>query len=155
MIGHLGPRVSALLDGRLPLKEAEGAWLHVQACHVCRDLVEREGQVKTRLAGLSYDGGSAPADLKGSLLRGTAPLAARESFLAPPVDRGARLSPGLVAIGGGALGAAVLGLLALGVAPGEAPANDRRVPVTQLVRPSQTPVTTVPTLAPGRRDRTP
>ena len=51
-ITHLGTRVSALLDGQLPAAEAERAWAHVHACHVCRDLVEREGSIKTRLAGL-------------------------------------------------------------------------------------------------------
>ena len=43
MIGHLGARVSALLDGQLSQAEAEEAWAHVYACHACRDLVEREG----------------------------------------------------------------------------------------------------------------
>ena len=68
MIGHLGARVSALLDGQLSQAEADEAWAHVYACHACRDLVEREGWVKTRLAGLSGDVGAAPPDLKGSLL---------------------------------------------------------------------------------------
>ena len=54
VIGHLGSRVSALLDGQLSPAEAERAWAHVHACHACRDLVEREGWVKTRLAGLSF-----------------------------------------------------------------------------------------------------
>ena len=56
----------------------------------------------------------------------------------------------LVAIGGGAAGAAVLGVLALGAAPANAPAFDRRGPVTNLpgstvVSPTQTP-TIAPTL---------
>ena len=38
----------------------------------------------------------------------------------------------LVAIGGGAAGAAVLGVLALGAAPANAPAIDRRAPSTNL-----------------------
>ena len=54
MIGHLGSRVSALLDGQLPPDETERAWAHVHTCHFCRDQVEREGWVKTRLAGLSF-----------------------------------------------------------------------------------------------------
>ena len=68
MIGHLGDRVSALLDGQLPPTEEERAWAHVHSCHLCRDLVEREGWVKTRLAGLSFDA-AAPDHLRGSLLR--------------------------------------------------------------------------------------
>ena len=53
MIGHLGARASALLDGQLPPAEAERLWAHVHGCHLCRDLVEREGWVKTRLSGLA------------------------------------------------------------------------------------------------------
>ena len=74
MIGHLGSRVSALLDGQLAPEEAERAWAHVHTCHACRDLVEREGWVKTRLAGLSFGGTPAPDHLKGSLLSGSDPL---------------------------------------------------------------------------------
>ena len=68
MIGHLGDRVSALLDGQLSSAEEERAWAHVHACHQCRDVVEREGWVKTRLAGLSFDAACAPSSLKGSLM---------------------------------------------------------------------------------------
>ena len=68
MIGHLGDRVSALLDGQLSAAEEERAWAHVHACHQCRDIVEREGWVKTRLAGLSFESACAPSSLKGSLL---------------------------------------------------------------------------------------
>jgi anti-sigma factor RsiW len=50
VIGHLGTRVSALIDGQLSAEETERAWEHVHTCHTCRDLVEREGWVKTRLA---------------------------------------------------------------------------------------------------------
>ena len=71
------PRVSALLDGQLSPAEAERAWAHVHACHACRDLVEREGWVKTQLAALSGAGGT-PDRLKGELSHG--------SFLgAPPL----------------------------------------------------------------------
>ena len=72
MIGHLGPRVSALLDGQLDAVEEERAWEHVHACHQCRDDVEREGWVKTRLAEFGQlptrGPGTAPSGLKGSLL---------------------------------------------------------------------------------------
>ncbi|GAA4808333.1 hypothetical protein ACFQ0K_02825 [Nocardioides caeni] len=132
MIGHLGNRVSALLDGQLAAREAEEAWAHVYACHPCRDLVEREGWVKTRLAGLAGPDntacGGAPSGLKGSLLS------------MPPGDGLAvssecghhgRRHTGVVLIGGGAVGAAMLGVLALGLAPGSAPA-ERRPPATQV-----------------------
>ena len=70
VMGHLGSRASALLDGQLSPADTERAWEHVHSCHACRDLVEREGWVKTRLAGLTFDAAapSTPAWLKGSLM---------------------------------------------------------------------------------------
>lgn len=140
MIGHLGSRASALLDGQLSAEETERAWAHVHHCHLCRDLVEREGWIKTRLAGLSFDGGGdcAPAGLKGSL-RGAPDclptgLPPGDYFLAlgqQPVAR-PRRAVGLAAIGGGAVGAAVMGVLVLGTAPADAPTIDRRAPVTSI-----------------------
>jgi len=149
VIGHLGSRVSALLDGQLPPDEAERAWGHVHSCHTCRDLVEREGWVKTRLAGLSFGGTSAPDHLKGSLLGGPVGLPPGDAYLAlHPTQHGSRRNTGLVAIGGGAIGAAVMGVLALGVAPADAPTMDRRPPVTQIVTPSQPPRLEGPTVGP-------
>lgn len=156
MIGHLGPRVSALLDGQLSPDEAERAWAHVHTCHSCRDQVEREGWLKTRLAGLSHGAGPAPDHLKGSLLCGPADLSPGDAFLAlaGAHDHRVRRTTGLVAIGGGAVGAAVMGVLALGIAPSDVPV-DRR-PVTHLVPPSQSPRTVTPTLtpvaSPGQRE---
>lgn len=140
MIGHLGTRVSALLDGQLSPDETERAWAHVHACHSCRDRVEREGWVKTRLAGLSREDGAAPDRLKGSLL-GMPP---GDVYLALATSPGStthrgRRTLGIAAIGGGAVGAAVMGVLALGTAPADAPTIDRRTPVSQ-VTPSQAPV---------------
>ncbi|MBB6626885.1 zf-HC2 domain-containing protein [Nocardioides sp. KIGAM211] len=140
--------MSALLDGQLPPDEAERAWAHVHGCHACRDQVEREGWVKTRLAGLSYDGaGTAPDHLKGSLLGGPGAMPPGEAYLAMSGSP-RRRSTGLVAIGGGAVGAAVMGVLALGVASGDVPTNDRRAPVTHLVRPSDAPRVLTPSIAP-------
>lgn len=147
---HLGSRVSALLDGRLPRDEEERAWAHVHECHPCRDLVEREGWIKTRLAGLSFadraDCG-APDRLKDSLLTSCTLPAGQTSFVPTHV---AAASAGvrsrhrsLVAIGGGAAGAAVVGVLALGAAG--APQLDRRVP-SDLSRPT-------PSSNPGLYDR--
>ena len=79
MIGHLGDRVSALLDGQLSPAEEERAWAHVHACHQCRDLVEREGWVKTRLAGLSFEASVAPLSLKGSLVSSLASLSSLQA----------------------------------------------------------------------------
>lgn len=121
MIGHLGPRASALLDGQLSPAEEERAWEHVHSCFECRDAVEREGWVKTRLATMQYAGSTAPSHLKGSLLvRGLVadwpPLADDESLVA----RGRR-HLGLAGISSGAVGAAVMGVLALGASPANAP----------------------------------
>jgi hypothetical protein len=134
-MGHLGARVSALLDGQLPQAEADEAWAHVYACHACRDLVEREGWVKTRLAGLSCGGvGAASPDLKGSLIN----LTPGERFLVegrgngPTVRRGV----GMAVLGGSALGAAMVGVLALGFAPGSGPASDRRPPASRVETPT-------------------
>lgn len=145
MIGHLGTRVSALLDGQLSAEETERAWAHVHSCHSCRDLVEREGWVKTRLAGLSSTTGCAPAHLKGSLL-GMPP---GDLLLDLGEQRSRRVQLGMTAIGGGAVGAAVMGVLALGAAPADAPSIERRTPVAQLVTPSSTPAPAAIT-RPGR-----
>ena len=114
MIGHLGTRVSALLDGQLSDAETENAWEHVHGCHVCRDAVEHEGWVKTRLAGLTWSSTGAPEHLKGSLL-GAGPVGGLGALGFEDTER--RL--GLFAIGGSAVGAAVLAVLAVGVGPAE------------------------------------
>ena len=156
MIGHLGPRVSALLDGQLSAEETERAWLHVHGCHACRDLVEREGWIKTRLSSLSCDpASSAPDDLKGALKGaldsprlGLAPgdvyLAMVQHDLEQHPGRSRRVA-GLAAIGGGAVGAAVMGVLALGAAPADAPSIDRRTPAVI------SNVTPTPVFGPSRR----
>lgn len=129
MIGHLGNRVSALLDGQLSARDTEEAWAHVYACHACRDLVEREGWVKTRLAGLCGGEGSVPSGLKGSLLS----MPPGDVLLAEGRhDHGSRRGGGVVLIGGGAVGAAMLGVLAFGLTPGGVPPADRRPPTTQI-----------------------
>jgi hypothetical protein len=132
-IGHLGDRVSALLDGQMAPAEEERAWAHVHACHQCRDLVEREGWVKTRLAGLSFDTACAPSSFKESLLASmSAGLPPGDVYLATSRDpRPRRVS--LVALGGGAAGAAVMGVLALGAAPADAPTIQRPAPPTTSV----------------------
>jgi hypothetical protein len=136
VIGHLGTRVSALLDGQLAREDEDRAWEHVHSCHQCRDQVEREGWVKTQLAELTWGRDSAPAWLKGSLLASPDVRSPADAYLVAA----ARPRPrGLVVLGGSALGATVIGLLALGAAPASAPSVERRAPVTSLVRPSETP----------------
>jgi hypothetical protein len=135
VIGHLGARVSALLDGQLPPAEEERAWEHVHSCHFCRDAVEREGWVKTRLAGLSFGDTPASERLKGSL------IGAQQGL--PPGDALLAMSPrprwgSLVAIGGGAAGAAVRDR--------RAPSN---LPSTSLVSPTSVPRLGLPSVQPS------
>ena len=122
MIGHLGNRTSALLDGQLSPADEERAWDHVHACHQCRDAVEREGWVKTRLATMQLAGAPAPSHLKCSLL--VRAMVDWPDLPDHPALAGAgarRRHLGLGGIGGGAVGAAVMGVLALGAAPANAP----------------------------------
>ncbi|MFT3874718.1 MAG: hypothetical protein QM714_19050 [Nocardioides sp.] len=126
MIGHLGARVSQLLDGQLTSEDEDRAWHHVMTCHQCRDLVEREGWVKTRLAGLSFGQGTAPDDLKGSLLDASAlGTVATGGFLE---SERPRVRPALAALGGGALGAALVGMVAFVGVPGSSPTMEVRSP---------------------------
>ncbi len=135
MIGHLGSRVSALLDGQLSAEESERAWAHVHVCHACRDQVEHEGWVKTRLAGLSFGETPTPDHLKGSLLGPRPSALAAPQF--PRYDGRLRRSAGLVAMGGGAVGAAFVGVLALGAAPADAPSI--HTPPTSMITPNDGP----------------
>ncbi len=138
MTGHLGRRVSALLDGQLAAEEEERCWRHVHACHACRDLVEREGWVKARLSGLGDDA----ADLSGALRLSLRDPGARD---APPPARGAgapagpavrvRARPAVLALGGAGAGAVALGVVLLGVAPGGGP-EDLRPPTGRLSGPA-------------------
>lgn len=122
MIGHLGSRVSALLDGQLSTADEERAWEHVHACYQCRDAVEREGWVKTRLASMQLAGASAPSHLKGTLLvRGVVDWPELPEHPAYADTSARRRHLGLSGIGGGAVGAAVMGVLALGASPANAP----------------------------------
>ena len=131
MSAHLGRRVSDLLDGQLPADEADRAWTHIHGCGLCRRAVEREGWVKTQLLNLSMAGSPAPEHLKGSLLGSPmTPSYPTDYGYEPEPERAWRGT--LLTIGGGALGAAVLGIVALGVAPADAPAVDRRAPVTSV-----------------------
>lgn len=146
MMGHLGNRTSALLDGQLSAEETERAWEHVHSCHACRDLVEREGWVKTRLAGLSFEvaAPSTPDWLKGSIMGACDYGPPGDAYLQPGLEH-RRRHVGMVAIGSGAVGAAVVGVLAFGVAPASTPNIERPAPasITQS-DPRPTPVVVQP-----------
>lgn len=133
--GHLGARASALLDGALSADDTERAWAHVQECHLCRDAIEREGWLKRRLAGLGVDPAvAAPDALKGSLLGG--PRVAPGDLILALEQRRGRRTLAMAALGGGALGAVVMGLLAFGAAPADAPTYERHTPVTAVNTPT-------------------
>jgi hypothetical protein len=121
--GHLGNTVSALLDDQLSPIEAERAWAHVHQCHECRDRVEREGWVKRRLSCAPTQGVS--DSLKGAL------MAPGDLYLHDYHEARTRRTAAIAALGGGAVGAAVMGVLALGTAPAAAP-TIRPVPVTSV-----------------------
>ncbi len=131
-MGHLGTRTSALLDGQLSPEETERAWAHVHSCHACRDLVEREGWVKTRLAGLSFEVAtpSTPDWLKGSLMGACEHGPPGDVYLQTNHIDHRRRNAGMVAIGSGAVGAAVVGVLAFGVAPASTPTIERTPPAS-------------------------
>jgi hypothetical protein len=122
VIGHLGTRVSALLDGQLSAADEERAWEHVHSCHQCRDAVEREGWVKTRLATMQLAGSRAPSHLRGSLLvHGIVGWSDLPDHPALGGVESRRRHLGMTGIGSGAVGAAVMGVLALGASPANAP----------------------------------
>jgi len=137
VIGHLGPHVSALLDGQLDAVAEERAWLHVAGCSICHAEVQRQGWVKSRLAGLA---GGAPeiGDLKLALLAAGPPPTGEELLAAgrTPRPRGRVAGVGTV-LGTGAAGAVALGMLAVLAPAADAPAPDRRV--QPVVRPLESP----------------
>ncbi len=141
---HLGSRASALLDGRLPVVEEERAWQHVHECHPCRDRVEREGWVKTALAGLSFDDRGVPEGLKNSLLAASMSSAEGTSALTPPPLPVASTSArsrhrSLAVVGGSAAGAAVVGVVGVLALGGTGtPQLERRAPISDLSRSTQT-----------------
>lgn len=63
---HLGDRVSALVDGQLPLDAVERAHAHLAHCRGCRDAVEAERLMKGRLSCLPAP--EPASDLVGRLL---------------------------------------------------------------------------------------
>lgn len=150
-MGHLtGARLSALVDGQVSAGEAEQAWAHVYACHHCRDRVEREGWVKARLAGLSEEPDPTPDRLRGSLHR----LTPSERFSADPHLGGREVAPTatghrrtVALVSGGAAGAAMVGVLALGLGSASAPGPVDRRPGTGATQPVSTS-TTSPLRAP-------
>ena len=110
--GHIGTRVSALVDGQLPPGEEERAWSHVLTCPGCRALVEQEGWTKRQLGSLGAPvSADPPVQLPGHLL-GT--LHAVDVWAeVEAIERRSTRRRTAALVGGGAVGAAVLGLVAV------------------------------------------
>lgn len=107
--GHIGSNASALVDGQLSPAEEERAWRHVLGCPGCRRLVEREGWIKQRLAGLNGPSPlAAPAGLIGSLYDVDA-WSAVDAIERRSIRR--RATTALV--GAGSVGVAVIAVLAV------------------------------------------
>ncbi|MDF9716398.1 hypothetical protein [Nocardioides sp. ChNu-99] len=137
LLGHLGTKVSDLLDERLDERASASAWAHVADCPSCQQQVETEAWVKRTLSTLATAAPDCVSDsLKGRLSadRLVASYAAAPEWTNPPApddDRRHRWT--VAAIGGGAVGAAMLGIVALGVSP-QPPAAERRPPTANLLQ---------------------
>lgn len=107
--GHIGSSASALVDGQLSAAEEERAWTHVLGCPGCRRLVEREGWIKQRLAGLNGPSPlAAPAGLVGALYDVDA-WAAVDAI----ERRSRRRRASTVLVGAGSVGVAVMAMMAV------------------------------------------
>lgn len=145
-VGHVGSRVSALVDGQLPPAETERLWAHVHRCAGCWAAVEREGWVKRQLLGLALTSPAPSYGLRGALAH---PSAVHPG---PPLglDHASRRRVAVgVAAGAGSIGAAMIGVIALSV-PAEAPTQERRTPTVSInpSTPTPAPVSTVGRMTP-------
>jgi anti-sigma factor RsiW len=120
--GHIGSTASALVDGQLSPAEEERAWKHVLGCPGCRRLVEREGWLKQRLAGLNSPQAYAPPPrLMGSLYDVDAWATVDEIE-----RRSTRRRAATALVGAGSVGVAVMALMTVTSPPagrGEIPGN--------------------------------
>lgn len=145
--GHLGPTVSALVDGQLDQDAAERAWAHVMTCPSCHREVVREGWVKRRLTETASSSPAGPPEhLLGSLhCMGPDESADRSWAAVGELERRSRLrrSAGIAMVGVGSVSAAVLGVTLSGslAAPAGGPAATltRPAPSTAAVRDGLTP----------------
>ncbi|WP_110207959.1 hypothetical protein [Nocardioides daejeonensis] len=136
-LGHVGSRVSALVDGQLPSDQADRLWAHVHTCCLCRDRVEREGWVKTRVAGLSHQSRPAPDYLQSLLTLGSALETLPTTHDRHLDDAAARRRTAVaVVLGAGSVSAALVGVVAL-AGPAQTPVpSERRAPVASFTTPN-------------------
>lgn len=150
MIGHVGAKVSALIDGQLPAAESERLWNHVHGCAWCREHVEREGWIKTRLAGLGGECAQpAPPNYLHSVLCQSARYDTADAAADLPHNGVRRRTVAVAVAGAGSVGAAMIGVFAL-TFPAGTPSVDRRGPTTSLtgVTETQRPAAPAGTTAP-------
>lgn len=125
--GHIGAKASALVDGQLSRAEEERAWSHVLTCPGCRRLVEHEGWTKRQLGALS---GPAPGEPSPGLLGSLYAVDAWAEVDAIE-KRSTRRRTTVALVGGGAVGAAVLGLITVtGTGLGRSDVPSRPSPAT-------------------------
>ncbi len=120
--GHLGPEVSALVDGQLRPAQAERAWEHVLACGDCRSAVERETWVKNQLSLMARCDPPPPALKDVTLFArprvgptavgGARDLPSGWAMVGELESRHRARRGGLIAAGAGTISAAVIGLAA-------------------------------------------
>lgn len=145
LVGHLGSRVSDLVDGRLGPDEEERAWSHVHGCEGCRRLVEIESWTKTRLRSFSrHDDREAP---RLSL----SPEQLAWAQVHEVEHAGVRRRAALAAVGAGSVGVAVIGIVAVtgsglgnGTVPGSPSPATVRAQLVNGARPSPMPRTIHP-----------
>jgi hypothetical protein len=119
--GHIGSTASALVDGQLSAEEEERAWQHVLGCAGCRRLVEREGWVKQRLAGLNHPVATPlPADLTDTLT-GLGSASASWARVGEIERRSHRRRAVGAVVGAGSVGVAALAMVALTTPPARSP----------------------------------
>ena len=112
--GHIGSNASALVDGQLSQADEERAWSHVLGCPGCRRLVEREGWIKQRLAGL---GAGAPAPAAPPTLLGNLYDVDAWAQVDEIERRSTRRRATVALVGAGSVGVAVLALLTVATPP--------------------------------------
>ena len=119
--GHLGDKVSALVDGQLGPSEEERAWSHVLACPGCRRLVEHERWTKQALGAWTTPHAAPvpPATLlSGDGCHPTPGAWADWAGIDRDERRPRRRRTTVAVVGGGAVAASVIGLMAVTGAPG-------------------------------------
>lgn len=134
--GHVGNKVSALVDGQLSEDEAEQIWSHVLVCPPCRRAAEQVGWTKTRVWSACHAPAATrevPMTLLGSLYAVEARAELRAEIMAEVraefqeelrtevgrVERAARRRTTVAIVGVSSASLAMMGLMAVAASPTE------------------------------------